>query len=119
MIPTKVSLCSARVSGFVPAENEELMIKQLDSLEEYRELATIKLAEYQQKLAHQYNHDVRSREFSVGDLVLRKVVGNTQDTNARKLVPNWKGPHRVTTIVGAGVYYLEDMGERPLPRHGM
>ena len=51
MIPTEISLCSARVSGFVPAENEELMVKQLNSLEEYRELATIRLVEYQQKLA--------------------------------------------------------------------
>ena len=50
VIPTEISLCSARVSGFVPAENEELMVKQLDSLEEYRELASIRLAEYQQKL---------------------------------------------------------------------
>ena len=50
VIPIEISLCSARVSGFVPAENEELMVKQLDSLEEYRELATIRLVEYQQKL---------------------------------------------------------------------
>ena len=47
VIPTEISLCSARVSGFVPVENEELMVKQLDSLEEYRESATIRLAEYQ------------------------------------------------------------------------
>ena len=30
VIPTEVSLYSAWVSGFVPAENEELMVKQLD-----------------------------------------------------------------------------------------
>ena len=30
VIPTEVSLCSERVSRFVLAENEELMIKQLD-----------------------------------------------------------------------------------------
>ncbi|XP_075640520.1 uncharacterized protein LOC142612295 [Castanea sativa] len=52
VISAKISLCSARVSRFVPAENEELMVKQLDSLQECRESATIRLAEYQQKLAH-------------------------------------------------------------------
>ena len=52
VIPTEISLCSARVLGFLLAENEELMVKQLDSLEEYRELATIRLVEYQQKLTH-------------------------------------------------------------------
>ena len=46
VIPTEVSLYSARVSRFVHAENEELMIKQLDSLEKNRESATIKLVEY-------------------------------------------------------------------------
>ena len=51
VIPTEISSCSAQVSGFVPTENEELMVKQLDSLEEYRESTTIRLAEYQQKLA--------------------------------------------------------------------
>ena len=46
VIPTEVSLCNAQVSTFVLVENEELMVKQLDSLEEHRESATIKLAEY-------------------------------------------------------------------------
>ncbi|XP_023874457.1 uncharacterized protein LOC111986999 [Quercus suber] len=88
VIPTEVSLCSARVSRFVPIENEELMINQLDSLEEHWESAIIKLAEYQQMLARQYNQHVKSREFSTSNLVLRKVVGNAQDTNAGKLAPN-------------------------------
>ena len=114
MITIGVSLCSAQVSRFVPIENEELMIKQLDSLEEHLESATIKLVEYQQKLARRYNHDFKSREFSAGDLVLRKVVGSAWDTNAGKLAPNWEGQYRVTAIAGARAYYLEDMGERPL-----
>ena len=58
------------------------MVKQLDLLQEHRESATLKLAEYQQKLACWYNQDVKSREFSASDLVLRKAVGNAWDTNA-------------------------------------
>lgn len=115
VIPTEVRLCSARVSGFVPAENEELMIKQLDLLEEYQELATIRLAEYQQMLARQYDKEVKSREFSVGDLVLGKAMGNAQDASAGKLAPNWEGPYRVIAIAGGRAYYLKDMDERPLP----
>lgn len=46
------------------------MVKQLDSLEECRELGTIRLAEYQQKLAQRYNKDMKKREFGAGDLVL-------------------------------------------------
>ena len=64
-----------------------MMLKQLDSLEEYREVVTIRLTEYQQKLTQRYNRDVRVREFGVGDLVLRKAMGNMRDSNARKLAP--------------------------------
>ena len=71
-----MNLCNARVAGFDPAQNNELMVKRLDWLEEYREAAIIRLTEYQQKLARRYNRDVKTREFSVGDLVLRKAVGN-------------------------------------------
>ncbi|XP_075636692.1 uncharacterized protein LOC142608921 [Castanea sativa] len=77
VIPAEVNLCSARVAGFAPNENEKLMAKQLNLLEERREAAIIRLAEYQQKLAQRYNKSVRKREFAAGDLVLRKVVGNT------------------------------------------
>ena len=86
-IPARINLCSARVLGFNLAKNSELMLKQLNLLEECRESATIRLEEYQQKLAQRYNRDVRKREFGVGDLVLRKVVGNTRDVNAGKLAP--------------------------------
>ena len=63
-----------------------------------------------------YNRDVRARGFCAGDLVLRKAVGNMQDTNAEKLAQTWEGPYRFTAIVGVGAYYLEDLNERPLPR---
>ena len=59
---------------------------------------------------------MKTREFSVGDLVLRRAVGNMRDTNAGKLALTWEGSYRVTAIAGAGVYYLECLDERPLPR---
>ena len=115
VIPAKVNLCIARIVGFIPAENGELMVKHLDQLEECWELATILLAEYQQKLAWRYNRDVKRREFSAGELVLRRAVGNAQDINAGKLALTWERPYRITAIAIAGAYYLEDLDERPLP----
>ena len=64
MIPAEVNLCSAQVDGFNPAQNELMMAERLDLLEEYREAATIRLAEYQQNLARRYNRGVKTREFS-------------------------------------------------------
>ena len=59
---------------------------------------------------------MKIREFSVGDLVLQKAIGNMRDTNVGKLALTRERPYRVIAITGAGVYYLEDLDERPLPR---
>ena len=90
-------------------------MKQLDSLEECWESTTIRLAEYQQKLAQRYSKDMKKREFGTGDLVIWKDVGNARDVGVGKLALNWEGPYRVTTIVEVETYYLEDIEERPLP----
>ena len=87
VVPVEINLCSARVMKFAPTQNGGLLVESLDSLEEYREAATIRLAEYQQKLAWRYNRDVKTRGFDAEDLVLRKVIGNMQDTNVGKLAP--------------------------------
>ena len=116
VIIAKVNLCSTRIDGFNPVQNEMMMVERLDLLEEYREAAVIRLAEYQQKLAQCYNRDVSAREFDAGDLVLRRAVGNMRDTNTGKLALTWEGPYRVTSIASAGAYYLEDLDKRPLPQ---
>ena len=113
VIPAEVNMCSARIDRFNLVRNELMMVECMDFLEEYREAAVIRLAEYQQKLARCYNQDVKTREFDAGDLVLQRAVGNMRDTNAGKLALTWEGPYRVTSIAGAGVYYLEDLDELP------
>ena len=55
VIPAEVNLCSARVSEFNMSQNDSLLVERLDLLEEYRDTATIRLAEYQQKFAQRYN----------------------------------------------------------------
>ena len=80
------------------------MTEQLDLLEECWEFATIQLADYQQKMAQRYDKNVRTREFKVGDLVLRRTVGNAKDLNTRKLASNWEGLYKVTAIARAGAY---------------
>ena len=64
VILAEVNLCSARVSEFNPTQNDLMMVKRLDLLDEYREVVTIRLAEYQQNLAGRYNQDVKTRDFS-------------------------------------------------------
>ena len=114
--PVEVNLCSAQIATFALPQNERLMVEHLDLLEEYQEATTIRLAEYQQKLARRYNRDVKMKGFGAGDLVLWKAMGNMRDTDTGKLAPTWEGPYRVTAIAGVGAYYLEDLNERPLSR---
>lgn len=76
----------------------------------------MKLASYQEQLARSYNKKVNPRDFGVGDLVLRKVLGNTKVKTDRKLGPNWEGPYKVTEVVGVGAYRLSDLDENPVPR---
>ena len=65
-------------------------MEYLDLLEEYRDAASIRLVEYQQKLARRYNRDVRVREFNAGDLILRRAVRSMRDTNTGKLAQTWE-----------------------------
>lgn len=84
----KVVLSSMRVTNFTQSNNDEGMIGNLDALEERREMVSIWLADYQQKLAQGYNRKVRPWGFVARDLVLRKAVGSVKDQNASKLAPN-------------------------------
>ena len=52
---------------------------QLDLLDEVRATAEQRLACYQNLMAKHYNSIVRHRDFQVGDLVLKMVMGANKD----------------------------------------
>ena len=74
-----------------------------------------RIARYQDRMARQYNSRVRHRDFQVGDLVLRKVMGATRDPAQGKLGPNWEGPYRVQSWKRKGTYHLETTDGEKLP----
>ena len=55
------------------------------------------------------------RPLAPRDLVLRKMVGTAKNPTWEKLGPNCEGPYRITSIVGIGAYYLEDLDENVIP----
>uniref|UniRef100_A0A2N9HLW7 Integrase catalytic domain-containing protein n=1 Tax=Fagus sylvatica TaxID=28930 RepID=A0A2N9HLW7_FAGSY len=95
VIPLKIGLPTLRTSEWEPEIKDLAQSQALDLLEERREQVMIRLASYQQQLKKGYNKNVRLRSFQQGDLVLRKVFGNTKNPNDGKLGPNWEGPYRV------------------------
>ena len=68
-----------RTSSFSPSDNNEYLKKNLDLIEEKKENAMVQLAYYQQKLKQGYDANVKLRPLTLGDLVLRRVVGTTKN----------------------------------------
>ena len=95
IIPTEIGMPTIRTNT-PEQENVELMIKDLDTIDELRESAAIRIASYQRRLERSYNKRVKPRAFQPGDLVLRKVFENTADPTAGKFQPNWEGPYLIT-----------------------
>jgi hypothetical protein len=63
------------------AEAEATRLEDIDVLEEERLNAVIQSARYQQTLRRYHDKAVRQRFFSVGDLVLRRILMGRDDTN--------------------------------------
>ena len=87
VIPLETSFPALRTSTFTSSNNDELLRKSLDLIEEGREKAMIQLAYYHQKLKQGYDANVKLRPLAPGDLVLRKVLGSAKNPAWGKLGP--------------------------------
>ena len=112
VIPLENGFPTMRSSAFTSDGYNELLKKNLDLIEERRKDARVQLAYYQHKLKRGYDMNVKLRPLALGDLMLRKVVGNTKNPTWGKLGPNWERPYRITSVAGVGAYYLEDLDDR-------
>ena len=112
VIPLEASFPTLRISIFTPSNNDELLWKSLDLIEERREKVMIQLAYYHQKLKQGYDANIKLWPLAPEDLVLRKFLGNTKNPTWGKLGPNWEGLYRITSVARIGAYYLEDLNEK-------
>ena len=76
----------------------------------------VQLAYYQHKLKQGYDVKVKLRPLEPGDLVLRKVLGTAKNSAWGKLGSNQEGLYHITSVAGKGVYFLENLDERVIPR---
>ena len=116
VIPLESGFPTLRIDQFSAKENNCLLSTSLELVEERREVATMKMANYQQRLKQGYDKGVKLRPLALGDLVLRKVVGTARNPTWGKLGPNWEGSYRITSVAGIGAYYLENLDENVIPR---
>ena len=79
VIPLETGFPTLRTQSFNPSDNDELLERSLDLIEEKRESAMVQLAYYQHKLKQGYGAKVKLRPLEPGDLMLRKFLGTTKN----------------------------------------
>ena len=115
VVPVEIGLTTLRTSTYDDQQNEEQLRLNLDLINEVRETAKVRMKRYQEKMVRHYNSKVKPKQFSIGDLVLRRVTLATKDPSQGKLGPNWEGPYKVIEIRRPENYHLEDTSGRRLP----
>jgi hypothetical protein len=85
----------------------------LDSIEEVRADARIKMTEYKRKMRQAFDRRVAPRQFQPGDLVLRRVEVHNKPIH--KLHPIWEGPFRVVRSYENRAYLLETLAGSSIP----
>ena len=63
-----------------------------------------------------FNKKVIDKQFSIGDLVLRRVFLSTRDLGEGVLGPNWEGPYEIEAVIRSGVYKLARLAGGTIPR---
>ncbi|XP_074306470.1 uncharacterized protein LOC141641717 [Silene latifolia] len=93
VIPSEVRVPTHRYGCITEDRNQVEMASSLDTIDELRTNAQIRMSSYRQTVARSYNKNVKVRTLQVGDLVLRKVFQNTKNQQAGKFAYNWEGPY--------------------------
>jgi transposase InsO family protein len=87
-------------------EAEATRLQDVDILEEERLNTMIQSARYRQTLRRYHDKAIRHRSFTVGDLVLRRILTGV---GRHKLSPLWEGPFIVAEVTRPRSYHLTQM----------
>ncbi|XP_042374976.1 uncharacterized protein LOC121969120 [Zingiber officinale] len=98
VVPVEVGVESNRIQHY-NEDNAEWRLLELDFMDETRDKVAVWLMAYRQRMRQNYNRQVISRSFQVGDLVWKKVklVGDIT-----KLEASWPGPFKVVEKLRSG-----------------
>ncbi|XP_074298383.1 uncharacterized protein LOC141629253 [Silene latifolia] len=116
VIPSEFRVATHRYGCITEDRNHVEMASSLDTIDELRTNAQIRMTSHRQTVARSYNKNVKVRTLLVGDLVLRKVFQYTKNWRAGKFAYNWEGPYQVESIVGNRAYRLMTMEGQMVPR---
>ena len=109
MILAEIGYPSYQVVHYT-SEDDHLSLKNnLDLLEETCLTPIIRNGAYQCRTTCYHYLRVKNVIFKLRDLVLRKLKATYNRESRGKLTPKWNGPFKITTIVKANTYHLQDM----------
>jgi hypothetical protein len=103
VLPTDIHYGSPRVQAYTEEGNQVALEDAIDQLDKARDVVLLRCARYQEALRHYLECNVCSREFHVGDLVLRR-VHDSKDRH--KLASPWEGPFIVHEVLRLGTYKI-------------
>jgi len=66
---------------------------------------------YQNRMTKAFNKKVRPRQFTPGQLVLKKIFPHQGEAKG-KFAPNWQGPYMIHRVLSGGAVILAEMDGR-------
>ena len=99
VIPAEVGLTSYKVAHY-NEENEKQLRLSLDLMDEVRMDAEQRVAHNKNLMSKHPDALVKPRQFSIEDLILKKVSLATKNPAHEKLGPNWRGSYYLEALDG-------------------
>jgi transposase InsO family protein len=103
VLPIDLIFGAPRLTFESITEAEATKLEDIDILEEERLNVVIQSARYQQTLRQYHDKAVWHRSFTIGDLVLHRVLTGE---GRHKLSPPWEGPFIIAEVTWPGSYPL-------------
>ncbi|XP_070046924.1 uncharacterized protein [Nicotiana tomentosiformis] len=110
-LPAEVEIPSLRVIQEEKLDNAEwirVRQEQLMLIDEKRMDAMYHGQLYQNRMASAFNKRVKPRQFTPGQLVLKKIAPHQEEAKGM-FAPNWQGPYVVHRALSGGALILEEM----------
>ncbi|XP_055830980.1 uncharacterized protein LOC129900016 [Solanum dulcamara] len=111
VIPAEVEIPSLRIIQEVGLDDAEWIrsrIEQLMLIDEKRMDAVCHGQLYQNRMAKAFNKKVKPRQFTPGQLVLKKIFPHQGEAKG-KFAPKWQGPYMVHRVLSGGAVILAEM----------
>lgn len=101
---------SVALMGYRVVSNRITADEQLNDVTEVRDRMIQGAEKYRAEMKRRFDDKRKpGKEYFVGDLVLIRTTSNVATGQSQKLLPKWRGPFKVTKVLGNDRYEIEDI----------